>query len=245
MYQLLLGACRLGCEPLVHCLLSSPVMEELTHEQIKEAYECAISNGHEVLSDLLMELIVLHDMTPMAPQYISRDSGNPQAELKHVPAYYAVLDELHQGGDSPQGTITCLFLILSFIYLCCSFDFFVVARAETVLKQLLVAMKDAKEREEENQSKESKEEEKEKEEDLTRPEPEDVTTPIIEITPNLSVNELTVQMDKTTLSPRRRLSSSAKLTRQTNSISGEKFLNMTASTTLFTLLFCHCYRRRR
>lgn len=107
MYQLLLGACRLGCEPLVHCLLSSPVMEELTLEQMKEAYECATSNGHENLSDLLMELVVLHDMTPTSasmPRYLSRGMGNSQPDpRKHVPAYYSVVDELNQGGDTPQG----------------------------------------------------------------------------------------------------------------------------------------------
>ena len=106
MYHLLLGACRLGCEPLVHCLLSSPVMEELTQEQMKEAYECALSNGHESLSEVLMELVVLHEMAPTVATrsgYIPRGLGNSQSEQIHVPAYYAVLDELQQGGDSPQG----------------------------------------------------------------------------------------------------------------------------------------------
>ena len=114
MYHLLLGACRLGCEPLVHCLLSSPVMEDLTQEQMKEAYECALSNGHESLSEVLMELVVLHEMAPTITSstsssgsshgYISQGLSNDQSEqVQHVPAYYAVLDELQQGGNSPQG----------------------------------------------------------------------------------------------------------------------------------------------
>ena len=87
-------------------------------------------------------------------------------------------------------------------------------------------MKDYKEKEqqevipEEEEVRSKEEEVRSKEEPVADKQPEDVTTPIIEITPNLAVDKLTVQMDKTTLSPKRRLSSSAKLTRQSNSISG-------------------------
>lgn len=63
-----------------------------------------------------------------------------------------------------------------------------------------------------------------------KPTQENVTTPIIEITTNLSVQDLNPQVDKSPLSPRRRLSSSAKLTRQSNSISGIMSLLMIACT---------------
>ncbi len=105
MYQLLLVACNLGCEPLVHCLLSSPILEELTRDQIKEAYECSLSNGHASLSDFLKELEDMHQMTPVAPpmaRFITRDGTTP-AEQKHVPGYYDLLDELQRGGETPQG----------------------------------------------------------------------------------------------------------------------------------------------
>ena len=82
-------------------------MEGLTQEQIKEAYECAQSNNHDSLSELLMELMVLHDMT-VQPKLIPRGEGNNLPEKKHVPAYYDVLDGLDQGGESPQGLFTCM-----------------------------------------------------------------------------------------------------------------------------------------
>ena len=104
MYQLLLGACRLGCEPLVYCLLCSPVMEGISSEQMKEAHECAQTNGHEELADHLMELFILHDMA-LPPQLISRGPGQSKEPEKHVPAYYDALDMMDQGGNTPQGNV--------------------------------------------------------------------------------------------------------------------------------------------
>ena len=59
MFQLLLGACNLGSEPLVHCLLSSPAMSEITASQLQEAYECAAKNGHSNLADCLQVCVWL------------------------------------------------------------------------------------------------------------------------------------------------------------------------------------------
>lgn len=103
-------------------------------------------------------------------------------------------------------------------------DYFIAARAETVLKQLLEAMKSFKEssttgKEEVSDSSSANENSSKENEASVAPNKEDVTTPIIEITANLSVQDPNV-MDNTKLGPRRRLSSSAKLTRQSNSISG-------------------------
>ena len=186
MYQLLLGACRLGCEPLVHCLLCSPVMEQLTSEQMKEAHECAQSNGHTSLAEHLLELFVLHDMTVL----IARNGEN---DKKHAPAYYDCLDSLDQGGDTAQ------------------------ARAETVLKQVLAAIKSNQLKEEEDNEVVKKEEEEVQETE------DDVTTPIVEFVTlvDRNVDELTVQMEQTNIGLKRRLSSSSRLTRQPNSISDD------------------------
>lgn len=109
MYQLLLGACRLGCEPLVYSLLCSPIMENITGEQLKEAEECATSNGHMKLADHLNELYILHDMTP-SPSLLCRCEG----QETHVPAWYDEIDQLDQGGDTPQGELHCLLLVPSY-----------------------------------------------------------------------------------------------------------------------------------
>ena len=112
MYQLLLGACRLGCEPLVHSLLCSPIMENITGDQLKEAEECAASNGHTKLSDHLNELYILHDMRP-ALLCRSEESET------HVPAWYDEIDQLDQGGDTPQGQFKhCLSLFPSYYHIC-------------------------------------------------------------------------------------------------------------------------------
>ena len=98
MYQLLLGACRLGCEPLVYCVLCSPVMERL--------------NGHEELAEHLIELFILHDMA-LPPQLISRGPGQSKDPEKHVPAYYDALDMMDQGGNTPQGNVQiyCIYMV--------------------------------------------------------------------------------------------------------------------------------------
>ncbi len=83
---------------------------------------------------------------------------------------------------------------------------------------------------------EGKEEVKEEPVADTQPEVEDVTTPIIEITPNLTVDKLTVKMEETTLSPKRRLSSTAILKRQSNSISGNKLLLL-----FYTCMYMYMY----
>ena len=95
-----------------------------------------------------------------------------------------------------------------------------------MLRQLLAAMKENKGSIEEKTEPAVDEEEEnttigdgQVEQDLSENQ-QDVTTPVIEITPNLGVSELTYKMEQTNLSPRRRLSSSAKLKRQPNSISG-------------------------
>ena len=71
-------------------------MEQLTSEQMKEAHECALSNGHISLAEHLLELFVLHDMSAL----IARNGEN---EKKRAPAYYDCLDSLDQGGDTAQG----------------------------------------------------------------------------------------------------------------------------------------------
>ena len=108
MYQLLLGACRLGCEPLVYSLLCSPIMENISGEQLKEAEECATANGHSKLADHLHELFILHDMTVPSPYLSSRGGEGNEEENEgqrpvHAPAYYDEIDQLDQGGDTPQG----------------------------------------------------------------------------------------------------------------------------------------------
>lgn len=99
MYQLLIGACNLGSEPLVHCLLSSPAMSEITTSQLQEAYECAAKNGHSNLADCLQDMVYCHDMTVPGQSMLRARSGDDSP--KHVPAYYEALDYLDHGGDSP------------------------------------------------------------------------------------------------------------------------------------------------
>ena len=90
------------------------------------------------------------------------------------------------------------------------------ARAETVLKQVLAAIKSNQLKEEEDNEVVKKEEEEVQETE------DDVTTPIVEFVTlgDRNVDELTVQMEQTNISLKRRLSSSSRLTRQPNSISG-------------------------
>ena len=90
------------------------------------------------------------------------------------------------------------------------------ARAETVLKQVLVAIKSNQLKEEEDNEVVKKEEEEVQETE------DDVTTPIVEFVTlgDRNVDELTVQMEQTNISLKRRLSSSSRLKRQSNSISG-------------------------
>ncbi|XP_019855352.1 PREDICTED: uncharacterized protein LOC105313719 isoform X3 [Amphimedon queenslandica] len=176
MYQLLLGACRLGCEPLVYSLLCSPIMENITGEQLKEAEECATSNGHMKLADHLNELYILHDMTP-SPTLLCRCEGRET----HVPAWYDEIDQLDQGGDTPQ------------------------ERAETVMNQIMAAITKAKDQP--------------KEDDNKNEEVIDDITPTVEAMATLSVNE--PLGSPTEKSPKRRLSSTSRLIRQTNSISDD------------------------
>ena len=119
MYQLLLGACRMGCEPLVYCLLCSPAMEDVSLETIEKAQACAEENGHTQLAEHLLEIRILHEMTLPAglicrePEHIVQGVESV-SQFKHVPAYYDAIDQLDQGGDTPQGNLN--FVLIAFIY---------------------------------------------------------------------------------------------------------------------------------
>ena len=144
MYSLLLGACRMGCEPLVHCLMSSPLMEDITFEQLQEAHDCAITNGHMMLADHLSDMVLLHDSRVPTP-LLARDGS----ATKHVPAYYDALDQLEQGGDSPVGKdiaiVTVAMAVMHAAAMAtttsqCYYGINIAERANTVMKQLLSAM---------------------------------------------------------------------------------------------------------
>lgn len=78
-------------------------MEDIPIEILKEAKECAEENGHSELAEHLWEMFILYDMDSPS-NVISRDTEiGGVANPKHVPAYYDAIDQLEQGGDTPQG----------------------------------------------------------------------------------------------------------------------------------------------
>ena len=104
-YQLLLGACRLGCEPLVACLLSLPAMAAITNDELQKACDIATDYGHQQLADVLMLMVTMHSMSP---GLVSRDGGGAErkdGEPQHVKEYYTAKDKLAKGGRTPEGML--------------------------------------------------------------------------------------------------------------------------------------------
>lgn len=77
-------------------------------EILKEAKECAKRYGHSDLADHLSMIYILHDMTTPSNVISQYTEIGGMAQSKHVPAYYDAIDQLDQGGDTPQGNIDFL-----------------------------------------------------------------------------------------------------------------------------------------
>ena len=56
-YGLLLGACRLGLEPLVYHTLQIKNMSKISGEQLQKAYSCSQEYGHSNLANCLKQLV--------------------------------------------------------------------------------------------------------------------------------------------------------------------------------------------
>ena len=56
-YGLLLGACRLGLEPMVYHTLQVKNMSKISGEQLQKAYSCSQENGHQNLANCLKHLV--------------------------------------------------------------------------------------------------------------------------------------------------------------------------------------------
>ena len=56
-YGLLLGACRLGLEPLVYHTLQIKSMSKINGEQLQKAYSCSQEHGHQNLANCLKHLV--------------------------------------------------------------------------------------------------------------------------------------------------------------------------------------------
>lgn len=56
-YGLLLGACRLGLEPLVYHTLQVKNMSRISGEQLQKAYSCSMEHGHQNLANCLKHLV--------------------------------------------------------------------------------------------------------------------------------------------------------------------------------------------
>ena len=102
-YQLLLGACRLGCEPLVNIILALPLMAAITSDELQKACEIAQNCGHTNLYEVLQQMVIMAGI-PQA-QMISRDpTGSGNEEKKgHVEEYYTAMNKLSNGGITPEG----------------------------------------------------------------------------------------------------------------------------------------------
>ena len=57
MYGLLLGACRLGLEPLVYHTLKVTNMSKISGEQLQKAFTCSQEHGHQNLANCLKHLV--------------------------------------------------------------------------------------------------------------------------------------------------------------------------------------------
>jgi hypothetical protein len=188
MYQLLLGACRLGCQPLVHCLLCSPALEDVPGDVLEKAIYCAEENSHFELAESLKEIHLLHDMAIPPEHYRSRGTEE-LITPRHVPAYYDAIDQLDMGGDTPQ---EC---------------------ASSVLDQLVKAVKQASL--DENDS--SPPNGLGLDEGVAKNDSNDVT-PTVEISAHLSLSSSSNDLKIEDNTPsRRRLSSNSRLTRQPHS----------------------------
>ena len=56
-YGLLLGACRMGLEPLVYHTLQVKNMSKITGEQLQKACLCSQEYGHQNLANCLKQLV--------------------------------------------------------------------------------------------------------------------------------------------------------------------------------------------
>lgn len=105
-YQLLLGACRLGCEPLVSCLLSLPAMSVIGLEELQKACDIAAEHGHRELSSVLMQMVTMHSIH-CEPSLMSRGEGREKKadadQPHHVEEYYVAMGKLSKGGSTPTG----------------------------------------------------------------------------------------------------------------------------------------------
>ena len=99
-YQLLLGACRLGCEPLVACLLKLPAMKSITVNELQKACDLAEEFGHTHLSAILLRMVTMHSMPYRAGNEDDSSGASPQL---HVDEYYTAMGKLATGGSSPRG----------------------------------------------------------------------------------------------------------------------------------------------
>ena len=57
MYGILLGACRLGLEPLVYHTLKLKNMAKINGEQLQTAFTCSQQHGHQNLANCLKHLV--------------------------------------------------------------------------------------------------------------------------------------------------------------------------------------------
>ena len=105
VYQLLLGACRLGCEPLVACLLSLPAMSTITMDQLQKACDVADGCGHSQLATALVQMVAMHSMPYETAGLVSRGQAAEEAKQEHVDEYYVAISKLSKGGSSPSGTV--------------------------------------------------------------------------------------------------------------------------------------------
>jgi hypothetical protein len=93
---LLLGACRLGLEPLVYHTLQVKNMSKISGEQLQKAYTCSQEYGHVNLANCLKQLVRF-------TCFVTRgDSSSVDSVLGESSKKY--LEKLSTGGDNPLET---------------------------------------------------------------------------------------------------------------------------------------------
>lgn len=90
MYGILLGACRMGLEPLVYATLTLSAMSNISLEQLEKAREAAVQFGHHSLGDMFRGLIE-------AKQVVPRGGEAPNG------VYCSRVADLHRGEGTPEG----------------------------------------------------------------------------------------------------------------------------------------------
>ena len=73
MYGLLLGACRLGLEPLVYHTLKVQNMSKISGEQLQKAFTCSQEHGHQNLANCLKHLV---RFTTFVTRYVWTQCGS-------------------------------------------------------------------------------------------------------------------------------------------------------------------------